>query len=77
MQEKHFVRVRYNDRPLLIPGCAAKPENHLPGNETFCTLDAFKEMVDKFTPKDWALECTQNLGQGLFGKDGEESVKGV
>lgn len=77
MQEKHFVRVRYNDRPLLIPGCAAKPENHLPGNETFCTLDAFKEMVDKFTPKDWTVECTENLGQGLFGKDGEERVKGV
>lgn len=75
MQEKHYVRVRYNDRPMRIPGCAAKPENHLPGNDTFCTLDAFKDMVDKFTPQNWMVECTENLGEGLYGKDDVERVK--
>ncbi|KAJ5681187.1 hypothetical protein N7536_012326 [Penicillium majusculum] len=67
--QKHYVRIRYNDQPVLIPGCAAKPENHLPGDETFCTLDAFKEIVDKFTPKDWQIECIANLGAGLHGPD--------
>lgn len=66
----NYVRIRYNDRPVRIPGCAAKPENHLPGDETFCTLDAFKAIVDKFTPKCWRDECGQNVGEGLFGKDG-------
>lgn len=65
--QNHYVRIRYNDRPVTIPGCAAKPENHLPGDKTFCTLDAFKAIVDKFTPSDWKAECMQNLGAGLYG----------
>ena len=77
MQEKHYVRVRYNDRPMRIPECAAKRENHLPGNDTFCTLDAFKEIVDKFTPQNWTAECTENLGEGLYGKDDSEKVQRV
>ncbi|CAG8426530.1 unnamed protein product [Penicillium salamii] len=74
---KHYVRIRYNDRPVTIPGCAAKPENHLPGDETFCTLDAFKSIVDKFTPRDWQIECTQNMGAGLHGPaDSAKSAAG-
>lgn len=73
--KSHYVRIRYNDRPVRIPGCAAKPENHLPGDETFCTLDAFKEIVDKFTPGGWRDECARNLGEGLFGKDGAERIE--
>ncbi|CAI7676742.1 unnamed protein product [Penicillium manginii] len=69
---KHYVRLRFNDQPVYIPGCAAKPENHLPGDESFCTLDAFKEIVDKFTPKNWQDECMQNLGQGLHGPNDQE-----
>jgi acid phosphatase len=72
--QKHYVRIRYNDQPIRIPGCAAKPENHLPGDETFCTLNAFKEIVDKFTPKDWQGECTANLGAGLHGPDNREKA---
>ncbi|KAJ5167461.1 uncharacterized protein N7482_006242 [Penicillium canariense] len=64
---KHYVRIRYNDRPVRIPGCAVKAENHLPGDDSFCTLDAFKEIVDKFTPKNWQTECVENLGKGLHG----------
>lgn len=71
---KHYVRVRYNDRPVRIPGCAAKPENHLPGDDTFCTLDAFKTIVDKFTPKSWQAECMQNLGEGMHGPNDQERI---
>ncbi|KAL1957467.1 hypothetical protein VTO42DRAFT_5930 [Malbranchea cinnamomea] len=63
---KHYVRIRYNDKPVRIPGCAEKKANHLPGDETFCTLEAFKEIVDKFTPKNWREECEWNLDQGMF-----------
>lgn len=69
---KHYVRIRYNDRPVRIPGCVAKAENHLPGDDTFCTLDAFKEIVDKFTPKNWQTECMDNLGEGLHGPNDRE-----
>ncbi|EAU34228.1 conserved hypothetical protein [Aspergillus terreus NIH2624] len=72
--QSHYVRIRYNDHPVRIPGCAARAENHLPGDDTFCTLDAFKEIVDKFTPKSWRDECVQNLGQGLYGKDNKEKI---
>ncbi|KAI9680463.1 MAG: hypothetical protein M1822_007221 [Bathelium mastoideum] len=33
----YFVRLRYNDRPMTVPGCKA-PGKHLEGNESFCTL---------------------------------------
>ncbi|KAL4880932.1 histidine phosphatase superfamily [Aspergillus karnatakaensis] len=72
--QSHYVRIRYNDQVVRIPGCAAKPQNHLPGDDTFCTLDAFKEIVDKFTPKSWKYECVQNLGEGLYGKDDREKA---
>ena len=32
-----FVRVRYNDRLMKLPGCAATG-NHIPGDESLCTL---------------------------------------
>lgn len=54
--EGHYVRVRYNDEPVTIPGCKAAG-NHLEGDETFCTLKAFKAIVDKITPKNWRKEC--------------------
>jgi acid phosphatase len=72
---QYYVRVRYNDRPMRIPGCVARTSNHLPGDDSFCTLEAFKEIADKFTPKNWKVECTENLGEGIFGKDDKD--KGV
>lgn len=33
----YFVRVRYNDRVMSVPGCKA-PGKHLEGDESFCTL---------------------------------------
>lgn len=33
----YYVRVRYNDRVMHVPGCQA-PGKHLEGDESFCTL---------------------------------------
>ncbi|KAH8894931.1 phosphoglycerate mutase-like protein [Thozetella sp. PMI_491] len=57
--EGYYVRLRYNDEPVTIPGCKL-PGNHLEGDESFCTLDAFKAIVDKFTPDDWKNQCNAN-----------------
>lgn len=61
----YYVRLRYNDRPVTVPGCRA-PGKHLEGNETFCTLDEFKRIADKFTPKDWKTACDANKDGNAF-----------
>lgn len=66
---QYYVRLRYNDRVMKVPGCVSKSTNHLPGDDSFCTLEAFKEIVDKYTPKQWKSECLDNLNEGIFGKD--------
>ncbi len=33
----YYVRLRYNDQPLVIPGCKAEG-NHREGDESLCTL---------------------------------------
>lgn len=33
----YYVRIRYNDQVMSVPGCAL-PGNHLEGDESFCTL---------------------------------------
>jgi len=60
-----YVRLRYNDEVVRVPGCAA-PANHLPGDTSFCTLEAFKAIVDKFTPPNWKAACHKNLGGDAF-----------
>lgn len=35
--QDYYVRLRYNDEVVTIPGCRA-PGKHLEGNESFCTL---------------------------------------
>ncbi|KAK5163478.1 uncharacterized protein LTR77_010660 [Saxophila tyrrhenica] len=60
--DEYYVRLRFNDKPMTVPYC--KPAGrHFEGDETFCTLSAFKEAVDSFTPKDWKAECGMNLGK--------------
>ncbi|KAL8669133.1 MAG: hypothetical protein Q9168_006260 [Polycauliona sp. 1 TL-2023] len=61
----HYVRLRYNDRSVTIPGCKL-PGNHLEGDETFCTLQAFKAIADKFTPRIWTDACAEGLDQPAF-----------
>lgn len=63
--EGHYVRVRYNDEPVMIPGCKTAG-NHWEGDETFCTLKAFKGIVDKITPKNWKMECAKADKENLF-----------
>lgn len=35
--QDYYVRIRYNDKPVTIPGCKASGK-HLDGDESFCTL---------------------------------------
>ncbi|KAL6871937.1 histidine phosphatase superfamily [Trichoderma novae-zelandiae] len=63
--EGYYVRLRYNDEPVAIPGCGARG-NHFPGHESFCTLAAFKGIVDRFTPRDWQAECRANIKKAAF-----------
>jgi acid phosphatase len=37
MLEGYFVRIRYNDEVVTVPGCRTVG-NHLEGDESFCTL---------------------------------------
>lgn len=61
----HYVRLRYNDKVMTVPGC--KPNGkHLDGDESFCTLAAFKEIVDKFVPSNWKQACVSNLEAPAF-----------
>ncbi|KAL7626811.1 hypothetical protein AAE478_003585 [Parahypoxylon ruwenzoriense] len=63
--EGYYVRVRYNDEVITVPGC--KPAGkHLEGDESFCTLDAFKAVVDKFVPRNWKQECRTNVNAPAF-----------
>ncbi|KAM3537895.1 hypothetical protein ARSEF1564_009179 [Beauveria bassiana] len=56
----YYVRVRYNDEPLRIPGCRPAGK-HYEDDETLCTLAAFKSIVDRITPTDWKAQCGANL----------------
>ena len=74
----YYVRLRYNDRPMVVPGCKQQG-NHLEGNESFCTLvcirargmnnqahcfqAAFKAITDRFTPNNWKEACNSNLDE--------------
>ncbi|PBP28871.1 hypothetical protein BUE80_DR000062 [Diplocarpon rosae] len=66
----YFVRLRYNDKVMSVPGCKPRGK-HLDGDDSFCTLDAFKSIVDKYTPKDWKLACLSNMDASAFPKNSE------
>ncbi|KAF2845655.1 histidine acid phosphatase-like protein [Plenodomus tracheiphilus IPT5] len=61
----YYVRIRYNDKIMQVPGCKAEGK-HLNGDTTFCTLEAFKSIVDAYTPKNWKAECGANLDAPAF-----------
>ncbi|KAI0115173.1 phosphoglycerate mutase-like protein [Daldinia grandis] len=63
--EEYYVRIRYNDEVVTIPGCKA-PGKHLEGDESFCTLTAFKTIVDKFVPRNWKQQCRTNIRGPAF-----------
>jgi acid phosphatase len=61
----YYVRIRYNDRVMVVPACRRQGK-HLDGDESFCTLDAFKAIVDDFTPVNWKRQCLANLDKPAF-----------
>ncbi|ORY59143.1 histidine acid phosphatase [Pseudomassariella vexata] len=61
----YYVRLRYNDEVVTVSGCKT-PGNHLEGNESFCTLAAFKAIVDKFVPRNWKAECAVSIKEPAF-----------
>ncbi|KAG2003286.1 hypothetical protein CC2G_003902 [Coprinopsis cinerea AmutBmut pab1-1] len=58
---KYYVRMRHQNKDMSLPICA-KEGKHLPGRPEFCTLEAFKERVEQFVPKDWEAECSVSAG---------------
>ena len=44
----YFVRIRYNDRPITVPGCKL-PGKHLEGDESFCTLVSRDSEFSRFS----------------------------
>jgi acid phosphatase len=71
----YFVRLRYNDKTITIPGCA-QPGNHLQGDETFCTMAAFKAIADEYTPRNWKRECDANMESATVKPAGKEEWAG-
>ncbi|KAM3070242.1 hypothetical protein ACMFMG_010079 [Clarireedia jacksonii] len=65
--EGYYVRLRYNDKVMKVPGCRAQGK-HLEGDDSFCTLEEFKNIVDKFTPTNWKQACLSNLDVSAFPK---------
>ncbi|KAI1761710.1 phosphoglycerate mutase-like protein [Hypoxylon sp. FL1150] len=63
--DKYYVRLRYNDEVVTVPGCKA-PGKHLEGDESFCTLAAFKAIVDKFVPQNWKQQCRADVHGPAF-----------
>ncbi|KAI9737707.1 MAG: hypothetical protein M1818_005711 [Claussenomyces sp. TS43310] len=61
----YFVRIRYNDKVMNVPGCKLAGK-HLDGDESFCTLEAFKAIVDKFTPLNWKQDCRSKIDTPAF-----------
>ncbi|KAF2660019.1 phosphoglycerate mutase-like protein [Lophiostoma macrostomum CBS 122681] len=65
--DDYYVRIRYNDEVMKVPGCKL-PDKHLEGDDSFCTLKAFKTIVDKYTPKNWKHACASNVDAPSFPK---------
>ena len=74
--DNYYVRMRYNDRPVTIPFCQVEGR-HRVGDESLCTLAAFKEAADSFTPQDWKKECMSNLGAPAMPAGGIEKPLGL
>ena len=71
----YYVRIRYNDRVMTIPGCK-RAGNHLEGDETFCTMAAFKAITDEYTPRNWKQECDANMDTDAIKPVGKEEWAG-
>ncbi|KAJ1027219.1 hypothetical protein NDA18_003230 [Ustilago nuda] len=62
--QQHYVRVRYGDRDMQLPACAAKGK-HFEGRPELCTLEAFMDIAKSLQhPKGWTWEQQCAVGQG-------------
>ena len=60
----HYVRVRYGDRTMQLPGCAA-PGKHYEGRPELCTLNAFRDIVKELKhPQGWSWDKQCEVGRG-------------
>jgi len=53
---EHYVRMRYQNKAMVLPICADEGK-HLLGSPEFCTLAVFRERIKELTPVDWDAEC--------------------
>ena len=51
-----FVRVLYNNTPIVLPHCTL-PNNHLPSDKSLCRLESFSQAMRQFMPKNYLEEC--------------------
>jgi len=65
----YYVRLRYNDRVVTVPGCRA-PGNHLEGDESVCTLVS-RQKKRHFSP----LPPLPSLRISLYFRDTERPLK--
>lgn len=63
--DRYYLRIRYNDKSITVPDCEPSGK-HLKGNKSFCTLEAFKAIVDKHTPSHWKQDCWSNIDGPMF-----------
>ena len=70
----YYVRLRYNDEPVIIPGCRLTG-NHLEGDESFCTLvsDPWQAVLSH-TPNSRHRPLSRKLWTSLHQKTGEFNV---
>ncbi|KAK6387526.1 hypothetical protein LTS17_000795 [Exophiala oligosperma] len=71
----YYVRVRYNDKVMRVPACA-KEGNNYQGDDTLCTFEAFKRVCDSYTPKNWKVQCGQNLDKPADGLESPAQMAG-
>lgn len=71
----YYVRLRFNDRVMTVPGCK-KPGKHWEGDESFCTLEAFKAIADDFLPRNWKKDCQANMDAESVKAPGKEEWAG-
>jgi acid phosphatase len=73
--DSYYVRVRFNDRIMKIPACA-RPGNNYQGDETLCTFEAFKRVADGYVPKNWKVQCGENMDGPVPGMDSPSQMAG-
>lgn len=73
--DPYYVRIRYNDKIMRIPACA-KAGNNYEGDETICTFEAFKRVADSFVPKNWKVQCGENIDKPIAGLEGPSQWAG-